>query len=192
MLWPLRPPVPLGNIPRNYPTCPLPWGSLSQLPSRYFHRPTEMDAKLRASRERPHDSAGGEGIRRHRIRFSVRVRTQNASFRRVHLSLPGQTWRCLTEKRTPRSPDRTDCVFPSRRGAREVWGNHPPGCGALWKMAQLGKCARATPRQAAGRVARVSADLGSEPGLTERRTLPNRWVQNALFRHDATAECAFP
>ena len=74
MLWPLRPPVPLGNIPRNYPTCPLPWGSLSQLPSRYFHRPTEMDAKLRASRERPHDSAGGEGIRRHRMRFSVTSR----------------------------------------------------------------------------------------------------------------------
>ena len=47
---------------------------LSQLPSRYFHRPTEMDAKLRASRERPHDSAGGEDIRRHRMRFSVTSR----------------------------------------------------------------------------------------------------------------------
>ena len=35
---------------------------------------------------------------------------------------------------------------PGRRGAR----NPPPGCGALWKMAQLGKCVRATPRQAAG------------------------------------------
>ena len=33
-----------------------------------------MDAKLRASRERPHDSAGGEGIRRHRMRFSVTSR----------------------------------------------------------------------------------------------------------------------
>ena len=29
----------------------------------------------------------------------------------------------------------------------------PPACGALWRMAQLGKCARATPRQAAGGVA---------------------------------------
>ena len=57
----------------------------------------------------------------------------------------------LTEKRTLRSPDRADCAFPSRRGAREVWGNpparlrgtmenastgqmrssnHPPACGA--------------------------------------------------------------
>ena len=31
--------------------------------------------------------------------------------------------------------------------------NPPPGCGALWEMAQLGKCARATARQPAGRVA---------------------------------------
>ncbi len=30
-------------------------------------------------------------------------------------------------------------------------GNHPPGCGALWEMAQLGKRARGTTRQAAGR-----------------------------------------
>ena len=213
ILCPPRPPVPLDNIPRNYPTCSLPWGSLSQLPSRYFHRPTEMDAKLRASRERPHGSAGGESIRRHRMRFSVRVRTQNASFRRVRFFSPAQTWHrltekrilqpashgkahsgpmahgkpqsgsvTLTEKRILRSPDRTDCAFPSRCGAREVWGNHPPGCGALWRMAQLGKCARATPRQAAGRVARMSADLGSESGLTEKRTLPDRWG----------SECAFP
>ena len=59
----------------------------------------------------------------------------------------------LTESRTLRSPDRADCAFPSRRGAREVWGNRPPGCGALWKVAQLGKRARATPRQPAGRLA---------------------------------------
>ena len=73
-------------------------------------------------------------------------------------------------------------LAPSRRGAREVWGNHPPGCGALWRMPQLGKCARATPRQPAGRVAPGSAGLGSESGLTERCTLPNRWV----------SECACP
>ena len=88
----------------------------------------------------------------------------------------------LTERRTLRFPDRANCAFPLRCGAREVWGNHPPGCGALWRMAQLGKCARATPRQPAGRLARGSANLGSESGLTERRTLPNRWA----------SECAFP
>ena len=64
-----------------------------------------------------------------------------------------------------------ECAFPSRRGAREVWGNPPPGCGALWRMPQLGKCARATPRQAAGWVARGFANLGLEFGLTEKRIL---------------------
>ena len=63
------------------------------------------------------------------------------------------------------------CAFPLRRGAREVWGNPPPGCGALWRMSQLGKCARATPRQAAGWVARGFANLGLEFGLTEKRIL---------------------
>ena len=33
-------------------------------------------------------------------------------------------------------------------------GNHPPGCGALWEMAQLGKRARGTTRQAAGHFGR--------------------------------------
>ena len=73
-------------------------------------------------------------------------------------------------------------LTPSRRGAREAWGNPPPGCGALWRMAQLGKCARATPRQPAGRVVPGPANLGSESGLTERRTL----------RFPDRAECAFP
>ena len=40
----------------------------------------------------------------------------------------------------------------ARRGAQ---GNRPPGCGALWKMAQLGKRARATARQAAGGLRQV-------------------------------------
>ena len=66
---------------------------------------------------------------------------------------------------------------PGRCGATP-----PPGCGALWRMSQLGKCARATPRQAAGWVARGFANLGLESGLTERRTLPNQWAP----------ECAFP
>ena len=60
--------------------------------------------------------------------------------------------------------------------------NPPPACGALWRMAQLGKRARATPRQPAGRVVPGPANLGSESGLTERRTL----------RFPDRAECAFP
>ena len=45
--------------------------------------------------------------------------------------------------------------------AREAWdATPPPACGALWKMAQLGKCARATPRQAGGGVAPRPTGLG--------------------------------
>ena len=55
---------------------------------------------------------------------------------------------------------------PGRCGATP-----PPGCGALWRMSQLGKCARATPRQAVGWVARGFANLGLEFGLTEKRIL---------------------
>ena len=37
--------------------------------------------------------------RRHRMRFSVRARTQNALFRRVRFSSPAQTWSHLTQRR---------------------------------------------------------------------------------------------
>ena len=70
--------------------------------------------------------------RQAKLRLSVRRRGQNAPFREA---------------------SGAECAFPSRRGAREVWGNPPPGCGVPWKMAQLGKCARATARQPAGRLA---------------------------------------
>ena len=70
-----------------------------------------------------------------------------------------------------------DVAAPGRCGATP-----PPACGALWKEAQLGKCARATPRQPAGRLVPRPADLGSESGLTERRTLPDL----------RAPECAFP
>ena len=49
--------------------------------------------------------------------------------------------------------------------------NLPPGCGALWKMAQLGKCARATPRQPGGGFVPGSAGLGLGPDCTEKRSL---------------------
>ena len=58
--------------------------------------------------------------------------------------------RRLTERRSLRLPRRAECAFPSRRRPGGAGHNPPPACGALWKMAQLGKCARATPRQAAG------------------------------------------
>ena len=56
--------------------------------------------------------------------------------------------------------------------AREAWGaTPPPACGALWKVAQLGKCARATPRQAAGGLRRGPAGPGLGPDCTEKRSL---------------------
>ena len=72
-------------------------------------------------------------------------------------------------------------LFPSRYGVREVWDNRPPGCGVPWKIAQLGKCVRATPRQAAGRVAPGSADLSLGFDLTEKRTLAPIPHGKALF-----------
>ena len=81
-------------------------------------------------------------------------------------------------------PYGADCRmrFPSRRGAREVWGNRPPGCGALWKWLNWANALEQPPRQAAGRVALGPADLGLESDPTERRTLPNL----------RAADCAFP
>ena len=179
-----------------------------------------------------------------RMRLSVRVLAQNALFRRMHLSSPGQTWRRLTEKHIlqptphgkahsatytsrkstlchlrltekhtlpPAPHGKAHSAIPrSRRMRLSVTlrrpggvGQPPPlGCGALWRMPQLGKRARATPRQPAGRLARGSADLGL--GLTSRKSAlcptggfrmrfsVTMRPQNALFRHDVTAECAFP
>ena len=58
--------------------------------------------------------------------------------------------RRLTERRSLRLPCRAECAFPLRRCSGGAGRNPPPDCGALWKVTQLGKCARATPRQAAG------------------------------------------
>ena len=54
------------------------------------------------------------------------------------------------ERRGLRFLRRADCAFPSHHCPGGAGPNRPPACGALWKMAQLGKRARATPRQAVG------------------------------------------
>ena len=52
--------------------------------------------------------------------------------------------------------------------AREAWGQpSPPACGALWRVAQLGKRARATPRQVAGGLRR--GPQASAWGLAARK-----------------------
>ena len=80
--------------------------------------------------------------------------------------------RRLTKRRSLRLPCRTECAFPLHHRPGGVGRNPPPpACGALWKVAQLGKCARATPRQAAGGLRRGPAGPGLGPGRTERRSL---------------------
>ena len=74
----------------------------------------------------------------------------------------------LTERRILLALGVAECAFRSRRRPGGVEPNPPPACGALWKMAQLGKRARATPRQAAGGVAPVN-DLCSWPKGCLRR-----------------------
>ena len=75
-------------------------------------------------------------------------------------SLKSAFWKVgVTGKRILRFSDRANCAFPSHCRPRGMRCNHPPGCGALSKVAQLGKCVRATARQAAGRFAPGSANL---------------------------------
>ena len=76
--------------------------------------------------------------------------------------------RRLTERRSLRLPRRAECAFPSRRRPGGVGRNPPPACGALWRVAQLGKCVRATPRQAAGGVPPGSASLGLRSGTSRK------------------------
>ena len=58
--------------------------------------------------------------------------------------------RRLTKRRSLRLPCCAECAFPLHHRPGGVGRNPPPACGALWGMAQLGKRARATPRQAGG------------------------------------------
>ena len=90
--------------------------------------------------------------------------------------------RRLTKRRSLRLPCCAECAFPLRRGGiagtecafplcRRPGGvghNPPPACGALWKVAQLGKRARATPRQAGGGLRRGPAGLGLGPGASRK------------------------
>ena len=71
--------------------------------------------------------------------------------------------RRLTERRSLRPSRRADCAFWSRHRPGGVGRDPPPACGALWEVAQLGKRARATPRQAGGGVAPGPAGSGLGP-----------------------------
>ena len=62
------------------------------------------------------------------MRLSVTLRTQNASFRRMRFSSPGQTWRHLTERRTlGPSPHGKTHSGPAASRKSAVCGRHPHG-----------------------------------------------------------------
>ena len=111
-----------------------------------------------------HGKAHSAIPRSRKLRFSVTPRLQNASFRDV--AAPG---RCGA---TPRQP-------AGHYGKRPNWANaleQPPASlrGGLRQGPQI------SVRSLASRKSAFWPDR-----LTERRTLPNRWVQTALFRHVA-------
>ena len=68
--------------------------------------------------------------------------------RRVRLSVTSPPGRCGTKP-----PASLRGTMENGPTGQMRSSNPPPACGALWEMAQLGKCARATARQPAGRLA---------------------------------------
>ena len=56
----------------------------------------------------------------------------------------------LTQSRTLRFSDRTDCAFPSHRGAREVWGNPPASLRGTMENASTGQTRSSNPPPACG------------------------------------------
>ena len=159
-----------------------------------------------------------------KLRLLVRPPAQNAPFRRVRFSSPGQTWRHLTEKRTLppaphgkahsaacasrrsafcpdrltesrtlRSPDRTDCAFPSRCGARGVWGNPPrQAAGHYGEWLNWANALEQPPASLRGGLRQGPQISVRSPASRKDALCPTGGLQNALFRHDAAAECAFP
>ena len=75
--------------------------------------------------------------------FGPRFSPQSLLFKQLDRTHPA-------ERRGLRLLRRAECAFPSHHRPGGTGPNRPPACGALWKVAQLGKRARATPRQAAG------------------------------------------
>ena len=93
----------------------------------------------RTLRVGPHGKAQCAWLPAHRMRFLVRRAD------RVRFSVTPAIQNALF-----RDPNLPECAFPLRHRPGGAGRNPPPACGALWKVAQLGKCARATPRQPAG------------------------------------------
>ena len=123
-------------------------------PAVETHRPPPAHGgRLRRHAALAHRGGGAGGRRRGRTRGPMERRNPA---------------RRLTERRSLRFPRRADCAFRSRRRPGGVGRNPPPACGALWEVAQLGKCVRATPPPGCGGVA---------PGI--RRPRPEAWLRGS-------------
>ena len=164
-------------------TLAAPPGRVSPKDAFWLRRHLQNAPFREASYEKTH--SGGSGARKMRLsvtsnprmRFSVKcafphLGKRGAGSRKSALCDRHRSERRslelrLMEKRTLLAWGAADCAFPSRRRPGGVGRNPPPACGALWKMAQLGKRARATPRQPAGGLRR--GPQASTWGLTARK-----------------------
>ena len=105
--------------------------------------------------------------RRHRMHFSVRVRSQNALFRRVRFSSPAQTWSHLTQRR----------ILGRRSHVKAQSAPATSRKGAL--------CAPARMQSAPFGEAHTQNALFRDVEVASP-------AQNAPFRDVARPECAFP
>ena len=140
------------------------------------------------ARRRPPHGLSGRGFEDDRVRPRGGVAFQWRRSRRVRLSVRQQAQNALFRH----------VAAPGRCGATP-----PPGCGALWRMPQLGKCARATPPPGCGvgcagvRRSRLGVwshgkvHSAQPVGCRMRFSVTTR-SQNVLFREAQAAECAFP
>ena len=101
--------------------------------------------------EGPHIKCAFPWRRRHRMRFSVRARTQNALFRRVRFSSPAQTWSHLTQRRilrrrshvkaqsAPATSRKSALCTPDLTEKRTLWPAHTQN--ALFRDVARPECA---------------------------------------------------
>ena len=147
-----------------------------------------------------------------RLRFLVRHTHQNALFRKMRFSLPGQTWRCLTEKRIllPAPHGKAHSAIPRSRKLRLSVTLRRPGSvgqpparlrgtmenGSTGQMRSNNHppgcgagCAGAR-RSRFGAWPHGKAHSAQPVGFRMRFSVTTR-PQNAPFREGAGAECAF-
>ena len=108
-----------------------------------------------------------------RMRLSVRVPAQNAPFRRVRLSSPGQTWRRLTEKR----------ILDGRRHGKAHFtcGPHQKAHSVCDRSRRMRLSVRIHAQNALFRRMRLSSSGQTRRRLTEKRILQPWCYQKAHF-----------